>query len=247
MPLQLKVEKLDDVDEGLRSQYVEDKEGGGYKLAVEGLEDTGALKRAKDHEKAEHDKTKAALKKLQDDQKARDAEAQRLRDEALRASGNVEAIEKSWSEKLTKREQELQQKYETDVGSLTSDVNRLLIENVAVAMANELAVEGSAGVLIPHISARLGVEVRDGKRVTVVKDANGQTSALTTDELKKEFASNKAFAPVLAGSKASGGGANGQGKGGGAPNAKQIKRAEFDALDPLEKAKRMKEGVTVID
>lgn len=247
MPLQLKVEKLDDIPEAIRGEYVEDKEGGGFKLAIEGLEDTGALKRAKQHEVDEHGKTKAELKKLRDAQSARDAEAQRLKDEAAKASGNVEAVEKSWKEKLTARETELQTRYDSDVGSLTSDVKRLLVENVAQSMASEIAVEGSAVALLPHIRERLGVEVRDGKRVTVVLDAKGQTSALTIEELKKEIASNKAFAPLIAGSKASGGGANGGGKGGGAAGAKTLKRAEFDALDEVKKRAFFRDGGKLTD
>jgi len=75
-------------------------------------------------------------------------------------------------------------------------------------------VEGSAGLLMPHIKSRLGVEEKDGQFVTVVHDSEGKPSALTLDELKVDISSNKAFAPVLAGYKASGGSADHGGDGG---------------------------------
>jgi hypothetical protein len=69
---------------------------------------------------------------------------------------------------------------------------------------------------LPHIERRLSVEQRDGKPVVVVLDQQGKLSAATLDELKAEFANDVAFAPLIAGSKASGGGAGGAGSGGGA-------------------------------
>jgi hypothetical protein len=69
---------------------------------------------------------------------------------------------------------------------------------------------------LPHIERRLSVEQRDGKPVVVVLDQQGKLSAATLDELKAEFANDTAFAPLIAGSKASGGGAGGAGGGGGA-------------------------------
>ncbi|MCY1459625.1 hypothetical protein D9M71_771160 [compost metagenome] len=47
-------------------------------------------------------------------------------------------------------------------------------------------------------------------------DQAGKLSATTLDELKAEFTNDPAFGPLIAGSKASGGGASGAGKGGGA-------------------------------
>ena len=54
----------------------------------------------------------------------------------------------------------------------------------------------------------------------VVLDPQGKLSAATLDELKAEIANDAAFAPLIAGSKASGGGAGGAGGGGGAPKGK---------------------------
>ena len=247
MPLKVKVEKLEDVEEGHRGLYTEDKEGGGgFKLAVEGLEDTGALKRAAEHERNEHKATKAALKKLEDERKAKEDEARKAKEDAARANGDVKALEESWTTKHTQALAAKDAEYKPLIESLTTDVNRLLIDNVAQNIANELAVEGCAIALVPHIKARLAVDVRDGERQTVVRDAAGKASALTLDELKKEIAANKAFAPLLASTKASGGGAGG-GKGGGASGAKSLKRADFERLAPADKQKHMRSGGVITD
>lgn len=62
---------------------------------------------------------------------------------------------------------------------------------------------------MPHIKSRLSVE--EGK--TRVVDAAGHPSAFTIDDLEKEFRSNQLFAPVIIGSKATGTGGEGGGKG----------------------------------
>jgi Skp family chaperone for outer membrane proteins len=144
MPLKLKVEKLEDVEEGHRGLYVDDKEGG-FALAVDGLEDTGALKRAVEHERNESKLAKERLKKMEDEQKRKDAEAQKLRDDAARSSGDVKALEESWTTKHTTALAAKDAEYQPQIASLTSDVNRLLVDNVAQSMASELAVEGCAG------------------------------------------------------------------------------------------------------
>lgn len=175
--------------------------------------------------------TKAAKAAKREAEERAKAEAEEL----ARKSGDVAALEASWAEKLAKRERELSQQIETMQGSITT----MTVDNVAVRIANEIAVPGSADILIPHIKARLAAEQRDGQFVTVVRDAQGKPSAASLDDLKTEFTTSPAFAPVIVGSKASGGGANGSGKGGGAANGQgdiggtpEQRRAYFAAKHP---------------
>ena len=147
-------------------------------------------------------------------QAKREAEekARQEAEELARKGGDVEALEKSWQAKLAKRESELA----SQVEAMQDSITRMTVDNVAVRIANEIAVPGSADILIPHIKSRLAAEQRDGQFVTVIRDSEGKPSAATLEDLKSEFTSNAAFAPVIVGSKASGGGASGSGKGGGA-------------------------------
>lgn len=210
MTLKFQLDSLEGVDEAIQSLYVE--KDGKFVLGIDGLpqqEDVTGLK-AKvqellDEKKAEADKRKAA-----------EEQARLEREEALRKSGNVEELEKSWSEKYNRREAELTGTLESERATLQAQIRDLTVGRTATEIATALAVPGSAKALLPHIERRLSVEQRDGKPTVVVLDAAGKLSAATLDELKAEFTNDPAFGPLIAGSKASGGGAGGAGKGGGA-------------------------------
>lgn len=212
--LKFQLDSLDGVDEAVRALYTE--KDGKFVLGIEGLpqqEDVSGLKAKVDELLGE--------KKLAE-KKAREAEelARTEREEAARKSGNVEELERSWSEKYTRREAELNGMLEQERGTLSTQIRDLTVGRTATDIASALAIPGSAKALLPHIERRLSVEQRDGKPVVVVLDQQGKLSAATLDELKAEFANDTAFAPLIAGSKASGGGAAGAGGGGGAAKGK---------------------------
>lgn len=212
--LKFQLDTLEGVDEAVRALYTE--KDGKFVLGIEGLpqqEDVTGLKAKVDELLGE--------KKLAE-KKAREAEelARTEREEAARKSGNVEELERSWSEKYTRREAELNGMLEQERGTLSTQIRDLTVGRTATDIASALAIPGSAKALLPHIERRLSVEQRDGKPVVVVLDQQGKLSAATLDELKAEFANDTAFAPLIAGSKASGGGAAGAGGGGGAAKGK---------------------------
>lgn len=220
--LKYQIDSLDGLDDSTRALYTE--KDGKFVLGVEGIpqgEDVSGLKN-KVTELLNEKKESERLRKEAEDK------ARQEREEALRKSGNVEELEKSWSEKYTRRETELSQQLETERTTLSAQIRDLTVGRMATDLAAELAVQGSAKALLPHLERRLGVETRDGKPTVVVLGQDGKLSAATVDELKKEFASDPAFAPLIAGSKASGGGAGGAGKGGGAAQ----KRSD---MTPVEK------------
>jgi hypothetical protein len=132
--------------------------------------------------------------------------------EAARKSGDIESLEKSWGDKLTKREQELRAELE----ERDRMIQRLTVDSTASRLAGELALPGHADVLRPHIERRLAMEIRNGMPQVRVLSIDGKASALTIDDLKKEFLSNGAFAPILSGTKANGAGriASGSGESG---------------------------------
>ena len=209
--LKFQLDTLDGVDDTVRALYTE--KDGKFVLGIEGLpqqEDVSGLKAKVDELLGEK---KAAEKARKDAEE----QARLEREEAARKSGNVEELEKSWSEKFNRREAELNGLLEQERGTLSTQIRDLTVGRTATDIASALAIPGSAKALLPHIERRLSVEQRDGKPVVVVLDQQGKLSAATLDELKAEFANDTAFAPLIAGSKASGGGAAGAGGGGGAP------------------------------
>jgi hypothetical protein len=210
MTLKFQLDTLEGVDDSVKALYVE--KDGKFVLGIEGLpqpEDVSGLKSKVEELLSEK---KAAEKK------AREAEetARLEREELARKSGNVEELEKSWSEKYNRREAELTGQLESTNSALQGQIRDLTVGRTATDIATTLAIPGSAKALLPHIERRLSVEQRDGKPTVVVLDASGKLSAATLDELKAEFTNDPAFGPLIAGSKASGGGAGGAGKGGGA-------------------------------
>ena len=151
-----------------------------------------------------------------DQAKAKEAEeaAARAAEEAAKKSGDVEALEKSWGEKLTKAVEDK----DTQIADLLKTVDGLTIGAKATEIAAELAVQGSASVLERIVRDRLSVEMTENGPLVRVKDAQGQPSAASLEDLKAELANDEALKPLIVGSKASGGGAAGANGGAGKPN-----------------------------
>ncbi|CDH23180.1 hypothetical protein [Xenorhabdus bovienii] len=188
-------EEFDALTDEQKAMYKENN--GKYQLQIEGMPeipDVSGLQRKVDELLSE---------KKSEQEKRRQAEeaAKKAAEEQARKNGDIESLEKSWSEKLTAREKELLAQLEDK----DSNLRTLLVDNVAQFLATKLAGD-SAQLLMPHIKSRLIVE--EGK--TRVIDAEGKPSALTIDDLEKEFRSNKLFAPVVIGSKATGTAGDGQ-------------------------------------
>ncbi len=208
--LKFQLDTLEGVDESVRPLYTE--KDGKFVLGIEGLpqpEDVSGLKSKVEELLGEKKAAEKARKEAE--------EAARLeREDAARKSGNVEELEKSWSEKYNRLQAELGGQLEQERTGLQGQIRDLTVGRTATDIAAALAIPGSAKALLPHIESRLSVELRDGKPTVVVLDQAGKLSAATLDELKAEFTNDPAFAPLIAGSKASGGGAQGAGNGGGA-------------------------------
>ena len=168
---------------------------------LESLKESIAKLEAKNRELAEE---KAKAKKA----------AEEAAMERAKKDGDLESLEKSWAEKVESTKAELSgqlSEYERMVSEITSGAE-------ARKLAGDLALPGHAELLLPHIQGRLRTEIRDGKPVVKVLDAEGNPSAMTVDDLRKEIKENQVFAPILAGSKATGAGS--AGKSGGAAPAK---------------------------
>lgn len=148
-------------------------------------------------------------------QKARDAEAEaaRVAEEAAKKAGDVKALEESWQAKLTKADETSS----ATIAGLQKTVEALTVGREAATLASELAVQGSASVLERIVRDRLTVEMTDEGPKTRVLDATGKPSAATIADLKAELAADPALAPIIAASKASGGGAAGANGGAGKP------------------------------
>lgn len=211
-------------------------QGEDYVLAIEGLpepqnEDVTGLKA----------KVAELLNEKKDEKLRREQAEEAVRiaaEEHARKTGDVNALQKSWEEKHTKAIGEK----ETALSALQQQVHALTVGATAARLAGELAVQGSSAVLQQLIEPSLSMEIRDGKPVVVVLDADRRPTALTVDEFKNQLFNDAALAPLIAASRATGGGAPG-GKGGGAAKTWDqmtgMERVELRRTNPAEHA-RMK-------
>lgn len=215
----------------IQSEYKPDETGENYVLEVEGLEDTTVLKTAKDRERDARKEAEKTAKELKTQLDALTEE----RDSLLKGTipkANVEALENSYKEKLTRRETELN----GQIGKLSNTVRKTLVDNVAATLASKISI--SPTLMLPHIQRRLTVEEVNGEFVTRVLDSNGAPSASTIADLEKEFLANKEFAPVLVGSKGSGGAGTGGGSGGAGNKSIGEGKIDFSG-SPAAIAKRL--------
>lgn len=221
---------FDALDPAMQALYKQ--QGDNYVLVIEGLpqpEDTSGLK-AKVEQLLAEKKTEAEKRKQAEE------EARIAAEEAARKSGDTEALDRSWNEKHTKA---LTEK-ESALTTLQAQIHSLTVGAAAARIAGELAVQGSAGVLQRLIEHRLSMEMRDGVPTVVVRDNEGRPTAATLAEFKTEVTNDPALAPLVAASKASGGGASGAKGGGAAKTWDQLsgmERVELRRTNPAEHAR----------
>lgn len=231
--IEYKLDSLESIDESLQGLY--EQTDTGYQLKVTGIpepekEDLSGLKNKVDELLREK---KAASQKARE--AAEEAEAARL--EAAKKGNDTEALDKSWQEKFNAREVELKKELDELSGTLV----KLTSGQTATKIAAEIAVQGSADVLLPHLERRLRTEFRDGSPVTVVLDKDGKPSAMSVDELKAEFQNSAAFAPLIVGTKANGAGRTGGNESSGA-GVNEVSRSEFDRMNQAQRANFAKNG-----
>lgn len=212
LKLKLTKEEYASLNESLQGLYAETDEG--FALDVDGIEDTGALKRAKEHEKAARklaeDKTREMREQFEQLQK----QLEEAGNADSRKKGDIEAIEASYQKKL----KEAEEKARLEVDKLTSTLKNSTLESHARKLATDLSGE-SADLILPHILRKLSVDLEEGTPKIRVLGDDGQPTADSLDDLREFFFTNKTYAPIVVGSKASGGGAAGA-KGGGATTKK---------------------------
>lgn len=204
-------------------QALYEEKSGTYYLSLEPENgDVGGLKRALEHEREE--RRKLAAEKRQAEEKAREDAGK-----AAKAAGDIEALEKSWQEKL-----------DASVASVTADADRYLgalkqshVANIATGIANEISTV--PGLLAPVIRQRLVMEIlSDGTPITRVLDSEGKPSAMSLTELKEWYKAQSEYATIIKGSDASGGGASNGSSGGAA--GKKFNEMSPAALSELRRS-----------
>ena len=158
-------------------------------LDVDGLpqqEDVGALKRSLEHAKREKAE---ALEK------------------ARKASEDTEAVRSSFDGKIADLQKQIKDVELKARGSLH--------DKTVSELALELGGAKFAKVLEPHLRSRVSIESPDGTDIVRFLSPDGKASALSREDLKKEFETSEIFAPLIQGGRASGSGTPGGGSSSG--------------------------------
>lgn len=240
MALKAKLETLDGIEESTAAHYRE--QDGAYVLDVEDLDahpGIGALKRAKDYERDQAKKAKADLAALREELEAAQGQLDELRKSGV-PRGDLEALEKSYNDRIKK----LQDETQGTITGLQGALEKNLLDGSAMRLASDLVAQPEyVELILPHIRGRLRMEQDSGGGYQVrVLDRDGQPTANTVESLKAELLQNKAFGAILRGSSAQGGGAAGANGGGGASSFGGKKPEELTDVERSEWFRRDPEG-----
>lgn len=213
------------LSEHIKAEYIED--GDGFRLDIDGDEDTGALKRAKDREAQLRRDAEAKLREAQE-------ELDRINGDDARKKGDIATLEKSWQKKLEDQKAE----YEGKVSKLTAHTTKTLVDNVATQIATKIS--NAPALLLPHIKSRLQADFEGDSPVTRILDKEGKVSAMTIEELSAEFVANKDFSAIITASKASGGAGRSSNQNGGGAANQSDKPADLASMNPAQLAEHIK-------
>lgn len=212
MALKSVLDSIEGLPDDVKKEYK--KEGDKYVLDVDGIDNhpgVGALKNSMTNAKSERTTAQNEARAAKEALQAANDQLDEMRRGAI-PKGDVTALENSWKTKMDTAVAERDGK----ITKLTAAVDKNVRQAAASALAAELFVNPALG--LPHVLPRLTV-TEDGEDFVVkVLGPDGKPSASTMDDFKKELLQNKDLAPILRGTRASGGGANGGAGGGGAPS-----------------------------
>lgn len=240
MALKAIIEKLDDVAEGVRSEYragtKEEGLEGRFVLAVDtvggfALENVEGLKSALGKERTTVRNLTAAAEAFKDMDPAKAREALAKFDEFSKLDPEKEA-DKIAQTKLDGLKAQLVEKHtgeltarDTRIQGLTSVVDSLVREQAATAAI--AAAKGSVELLLPHVLKQTRTVEKDGNFSVEVIDASGnirigdgQGSPMDLAGLVGELRKSDVFARAFEGEGHSGSGAPPPGGGGGATRGK---------------------------
>jgi hypothetical protein len=256
MALPLIVEKIDTIPEPHRGLYVE-KEGK-FTLDVDGLEDTTGLKKALATERDRAAKAEkvakewAKLGKTPDEIAELTAAAERAAEEAQKKAGKHDEILAAKLAAAAKEKADSESKLAGERDSALSIARRAITDaQLKTALAGAKATPEGLDLLSERLGKRVKIDFDDtGSASVSIMDAEGKPMIGTKsdglasfDDLVKE--AMKSYPALFEGTGAGGSGADA--KSHRTPGGKTITRAEFDKMDAITRATRMKEGFKVVD
>lgn len=230
MALKYKLDNLDGLEEAQKALYKQ--EGNVYILDVDGVEDGDTISLKNQVNKLLSEKRDADDKAKQAQKDADDAAAAKAKAEQEKAekAGEWEQLAKSYKSEIDK--------LKGDIETGKEERRQEKINSTALEMAAELADGPNQKILSRFMADRLRIG-ENGE--LVVTDDKGNLTISTPDQLIEEFKSGADYASLITGSKATGSGAEGGQKGGGAAKPlnemSDAERIQMNRDNPEEFAK----------
>lgn len=258
MALALTVDKIDSVPEALRSEYVE--KDGKFHLNVDGMPDVTGLKSALQSERdraSALDKTSKEWAKLGKTpaEIAEMVEAARKKEEdaALKAGKFDEVLATHLGNAKQERDTAVGAAQKERDSALGIARNAIIGNNVTGALAKAKATAEGIDLLTERLGKRIDIKFGDdGAETVTILEADGKTPMVgsgkgglaTYDDLVKEATKN--YPSLFSASGAGGSGTDPKGLRRDA-GGKTISRADFEALGPIDRAAKMKDGFKLVD
>ncbi len=214
-------EALPDV---LKAEYKAN--GDGFVLDTD---DATELLQARDNANRERDTALASVNELK--QKLKDATTALA--DAQKSGGDWTALENSYKSKVVN--------LQTQLDEANTNLTRANKELKCAPIADKIASAFTVPALVKdRIMSRLDYDPKTGD--VRVLDATGKPTALTSDDLQKEFVDNPDFKAIVVASKASGSADAGKRPGGSAPNLPNNSTSQsLASMKPAELAEHMKQ------
>lgn len=200
-------------------------------------EQTEGLRRKNSELLGEVKKLKGRSKDLPEDfdpeqwKALKDAEAHRVEEEARRA-GQWDKLKND----LVSRHEAQRGELQTALQQRTGQLHDYIVRNEALSAIAKA--DGITELLLPHVRGRLKLHEEDGKFSVQVVDSDGNPrigsgkgEPMTLDQLLTEMKETEVFAPAFRGSRATGGGANGSGRGSGGAVKNPWKKETFNLTE----------------
>lgn len=145
-----------------------------------------------------------------------------------------EKVEKNGNfEEILKTEREEKEQLRNEYNDFKNQYISEKIKSQAMSLANEIAVDPDAAIALTEFAKQ---------NLSKLADENGDLSKDILESIKKEMRNNKVYARLVAGSKASGGGAPGAGS--GTTGVKEMDISEYNKLAPQQKLEFSREVVS---
>lgn len=188
-------EQYDALPDWMKAQFKLSDDGENYEPTFVTEEEVAGLKR--NNADLQEEKRLAQEKKDKADRAAAEAA-----EKEARARGDIDALEKSWKAKF----KTLETDYAAKLQAATGRVHELTVGAAAKDLCVKLFGKRAGNrVLQKEIADRLSLEETEdgGYKVRVMQD--GKPSALTLEDLEKEFRASDDYKPFIEGSGAAGG------------------------------------------